>query len=147
MREPTAFAGSGVRDAGILLEQKVRERTAALQESEERYRRLAELCAELYWEQDEHGQFTKIFGPVLEMLGAGGDEAGAACWNEAERKALQSAIAARRPFLDFALSSVNADGSRQVFRISGEPILNSACRFVGYRGIGVAAGASVRNPT
>ena len=40
-------------------------------------------------------------------------------------------------FLDFALSRANSDGSQQQFRVSGEPMFNAACRFLGYRGIGV----------
>ena len=31
----------------------------------------------------------------------------------------------------------NADGSRQKFQVSGEPMFNQACHFIGYRGIGV----------
>jgi hypothetical protein len=58
-------------------------------------------------------------------------------WNEVEREALQARIAARQPFLDFAFSRVNADGSQQQFRVSGEPMFNESCRFTGYRGIGV----------
>jgi hypothetical protein len=58
-------------------------------------------------------------------------------WDETERKALQAKIGARQPFLDFTLSRANSDGSRQQFRISGEPMFNTACRFLGYRGIGV----------
>jgi hypothetical protein len=50
---------------------------------------------------------------------------------------LQAAIAARQPFLDFAFSRINSDGSRQQFRVSGEPMFNRSCRFIGYRGIGV----------
>ena len=46
-------------------------------------------------------------------------------------------IAAREPFLDFTFSRVNADGRRQNFQVSGEPMFNGACRFIGYRGIGV----------
>jgi PAS domain-containing protein len=65
-------------------------------------------------------------------------------WNEAEREKLRAAIAERRPFLDFLFSRVNADGSRQRFRVSGEPMFNQTGRFIGYRGIGVEilAGAS-----
>jgi len=63
-------------------------------------------------------------------------------WNEAERKALQATIAARQPFLDFAFSRVNADGSRQKFRVSGEPMFNQSSRFIGYRGIGVEVTAA-----
>jgi PAS domain S-box-containing protein len=126
------------------LEQTVRERTAELRESEARYRSLTELASDWYWEQDENMNFTKVSGPVLEMLGirvgalAGDvDEALVAGWNEAERTFLQATIAARRPFLDFVFSRVNADGSQQQFRVSGEPMFTQSCRFIGYRGIGV----------
>ena len=53
----------------LALEQAVRERTAELRESEARYRSLTELASDWYWEQDENGTFTKVSGPVLEMLG------------------------------------------------------------------------------
>jgi CheY-like chemotaxis protein len=52
-----------------LLEQTVQERTSELRESEARYRSLTELASDWYWEQDENGNFTKVSGPVLEMLG------------------------------------------------------------------------------
>jgi PAS domain S-box-containing protein len=128
----------------IELEQTVLERTAELRESEARYRSLTELASDWYWEQDEHANFTKVSGPVLEMLGirvdplTGGEGAiEVAGWNESDRKQLQATIAARQPFLDFLFSRVNADGSRQQFRVSGEPMFNQSCRFIGYRGIGV----------
>jgi PAS domain S-box-containing protein len=127
-----------------VLEHTVRERTAELRESEARYRSLTELASDWYWEQDETGAFTRVSGPVLEMLGLRVDPlAGQAGdgktpgWNEAERELLQAKIAARQPFLDFVFSRVNADGSGQKFQVSGEPMFNQACRFVGYRGIGV----------
>jgi len=126
------------------LERTVQERTAELRESEARYRSLTELASDWYWEQDETGNFTKVSGPVLEMLGiqveslAGETGAtGLAGWNEDERSALQARIADRQPFIDLAFSRVNADGSRQQYRVSGEPMFNQACRFIGYRGIGV----------
>jgi PAS domain S-box-containing protein len=129
-----------------LLEQTVQERTAELRESEARYRSLTELASDWYWEQDESGSFTRVSGPVLEMLGIRVDALQGTSpmdavqdngWNEAERATLRTAIAAREPFLDFAFSRVNADGSLQEYRVSGEPMFNSACRFIGYRGIGV----------
>ena len=127
-----------------VLEQTVQERTAELRESEARYRSLTELASDWYWEQDETGNFTKVSGPVLEMLGIRvppltGDASAVRVdgWNEAEREVLQATIAARQPFLDFVFSRVNADGSKQKFQVSGEPMFNRSCRFVGYRGIGV----------
>jgi PAS domain S-box-containing protein len=128
----------------VELEQTVRERTAELRESEARFRSLAELASDWYWEQDEAGNFTKVSGPVLEMLGVrvdtlvgGRAQDPPSGWNEVERAALQAKIADREPFLDFAFSRANADGSRQTYRVSGEPMFDRACRFIGYRGIGV----------
>jgi PAS domain S-box-containing protein len=124
------------------LERTVQERTAELRESEARYRSLTELASDWYWEQDEHGTFTKVSGSVQEMLGLQVDAADpgavrATGWNEAEREVLRAAIAAREPFLDFVFSRINADGSQQRFQVSGEPIFGPACRFLGYRGIGM----------
>ncbi len=127
-----------------VLEETVAERTAELRESEARFRSLTELASDWYWEQDEHDHFTKVSGPVLEMLGIKVDnlandtsaitESG---WNQAERTLLQERIAARQPFLDFAFSRVNVDGTQQHYRVSGEPMFNQSSRFIGYRGIGI----------
>jgi PAS domain S-box-containing protein len=126
------------------LEKTVRERTAELRESEARYRSLTELASDWYWEQDQHGAFTKVSGPVLEMLGlrvptltGDASDVHVAGWNEQERTALQAIIAARQPFLDFVFSRVDSDGSKQTFHVSGEPMFDRAARFIGYRGIGV----------
>lgn len=126
------------------LEQTVLERTAELRESEARYRSLTELASDWYWEQDEEMNFTKVSGPVLEMLGIqvdnlAGDRGGISetGWNEVERAILQERIAARQPFLDFVFSRTNADGSQQRFQVSGEPMFNQSSRFIGYRGIGI----------
>ncbi len=126
------------------LERAVRDRTAELRDSELRFRRLTELASDWYWEQNETGAFTQVSGPALELVGIGmpaflGDaqSGGATGWNETERALLQAKIAGREPFLDFAFSRVNSDGSEQQFRVSGEPMFNEACRFTGYRGIGV----------
>jgi len=127
-----------------MLEETVRERTAELRESEARYRSLTELSSDWYWEQDENGAFTKIWGPVLEMLGmsdkaqAEGDTAPAnSGWNEEERAILRALIAARQPFLDFVFTRQRPDGSSEQFRVSGEPMFDHTCRFIGYRGIGL----------
>ncbi len=126
------------------LEQLVQERTAELRESEARYRSLTELASDWYWEQDETGSFTKVSGPVLEMLGIRVDtfagersDREVTGWNEVERDELRAKIADRQPFLDFVFSRVNVDGSWQKFQVSGEPMFNQSCRFIGYRGIGV----------
>jgi len=130
------------------LEQAVQERTAELRESEARYRSLTELASDWYWEQDENGKFSKVSGPVLEMLGlrveplAGNASAiPVSGWDEVQRASLNAIIAARQPFLDFVFSRRHADGTEQTFKVSGEPMFNQSCRFVGYRGIGVELAA------
>ena len=126
-----------------VLEQTVLERTAELRESEARFRRLTELSSDWYWEQDENGHFTKIYGPVLEMMGLRVNDAlgntkadNGASWNEAERERLLANLADRKPFLDLVYSRTNPDGSKQYLMVSGEPIFDPSGRFIGYRGIG-----------
>ncbi len=131
-------------DYNKVLEQTVLERTAELRESEARFRRLAELSSDWYWEQDETGNFTKVYGPVLEMLGIVVDQAvhktahdkGGRCWNEADLETLKANLYARRPFLDLVYSRTNEDGSRQYLMVSGEPMFGASGRFTGYRGVG-----------
>ena len=131
------------------LEQEVLDRTAELRESEARYRSLTELASDWYWEQDENMKFTKVSGPVLEMLGIKVDglvgnssieednSANKVVWNAQERELLQAKINAREPFIDLMFSRENADGSKQKFQVSGEPMFDGRCRFKGYRGIGI----------
>jgi CheY-like chemotaxis protein len=136
-----------------VLEQTVQERTAALRESEARFRALTELASDWYWESDESQRVTKVSGPILDMLGiqmgTSLDEVRVlqgSGWNEAERAELEANIKARRPFLDFPFSRVKPDGSHQYFRASGEPIFDRAARFIGYRGIGVEVTHLFPNP-
>jgi CheY-like chemotaxis protein len=131
-------------DYNKVLEQTVRERTAKLRESEARFRSLTELASDWYWEQSAAGEFTTVSGPVLEILGIRvtaffGEQSDAEIsgWNQLERETLHAKIAAREAFLDFPFSRVNSDGSKQNFRVSGEPMFDNACRFIGFRGIGV----------
>jgi len=125
------------------LEQKVQERTEALRASEARFRRLTELSSDWYWEQDENGRFTKIFGPALEMLGIRIDDKNGNIrddyglgWIEDERETLSANLAARKPFLDFVYSRINSGGPRHYLMVSGEPMFDSSGRYIGYRGIG-----------
>ena len=131
-------------DFNKVLEQTVLERTAELRESEARYRSLTELASDWYWEQDESGSFTKVSGPVLEMLGMQVDtlkgisrDTGADGWDASDREALRATIAAREPFLDLIFHRHLSDGSEQQYRVSGEPMFSRSSRFLGYRGIGV----------
>lgn len=126
------------------LEATVLERTAELSASEARYRCLTELASDWYWEQDAGGEFTTVSGPVMEMLGielpTRPGDAGRMLdlgWEDDERQRLRQRIDAREPFLDLVFHRPARDGSRREFRVSGQPMFDPACRFVGYRGIGI----------
>jgi PAS domain S-box-containing protein len=134
-----------LESANQVLEDTVRERTAELRESEARFQSLTELASDWYWEQDENGRFTKVSGPVMEMLGFKVDTLlgdGSATsyldqgWNEEKRSLLKAKIAAREPFLDYSFERIKPDGSTQLFHVSGEPMFNRTCQLIGYRGIG-----------
>lgn len=126
------------------LERVVHERTAELRGSQARYRSLAALATDWYWEQNQTGSFTHVSGPVTQMLGLGfsaflgqvgsSQEMG---WIEAERAVLHAQIEARQPFLDFAFCRIQRDGSKRHFRVSGEPMFDDADAYTGYRGVGV----------
>lgn len=126
------------------LEQEVLERTAELRESEARFKGLTELASDWYWEQDETMKFTKVSGPVLDLLGIQmepldgelGDGVKMLGWNEQERDWLKQKIAAREPFIDFIFTRESENGSLQKYQISGEPMFDGQCRYKGYRGIG-----------
>ncbi|RFO97154.1 response regulator [Rhodoferax lacus] len=131
------------------LETRVALRTAELAESEARFRSLTELASDWYWEQDDTGNFTKITGPVLEMLGTRMDNAPAEAqdsrfaelpnggWDAVQHEELKTRIEAREPFLDFLLCRTRGDGAVQRFHISGEPMFDRLNTFIGYRGIGL----------
>lgn len=126
------------------LEKAVHERTAELRESEARFRSLTELASDWYWEQDDESNLTRVSGPVLDMLGLrvstisgssfGDDQNG---WNPEELARLREFIADRRPFRELIFTRTANDGAVQRFQVSGEPMFDSKCRCIGYRGIGL----------
>ena len=127
-----------------ILEQTVRERTAKLRESEERFLKLTEEASDWYWEQSDTGATTTVSGPVLDVLGirvtaffGKPDPDDGSGWDQTDQQRLQAAIAAREPFASLPIRRVYADGSARQFRVSGEPMFDNAGRFAGFRGIGV----------
>ncbi|NVO05356.1 MAG: response regulator [Rhodoferax sp.] len=125
------------------LEARVQERTAQLRESEARFRSLTELASDWYWEQDDNGVFTKITGPVRDMLDVCAESldapgtGGITGWDAGQHAQLKAHIAAREPFLDFILCRTLDDGSQQCFKVCGEPMLNRWNKYIGYRGVGL----------
>lgn len=126
------------------LQQLFVERTTELLESEARFKGFTELASDWYWEQDAKGGFTKVSGPVPEILGFEVSSSAAPSnsllstgWNALEQSVLRGKIANRETFLDFEFTRNTLRRGDQTYLVSGQPMFDSTCHFIGYRGIGV----------
>jgi PAS domain S-box-containing protein len=114
-----------------------------LRESEARFRRMTELSADTYWEQDENFRYTRtgegrdIAGYPTdvnngktrwEMCGVTGALSGS--W-EQHRATLE----AHEPFRDFEYRRIQPDGSVGYYSASGAPMFDAEGRFRGYQGV------------
>ncbi|MBI2748077.1 MAG: PAS domain S-box protein [Burkholderiales bacterium] len=115
---------------------------ADVQESEARFRSLAALSADWYWEQDSELRFRFISEPFFrksgmlreEVLGKRRWELFGASPPGGSWDAHRAALEARQPFRDFEFARVGADGTEHYQTISGEPVFDAEGRFTGYRG-------------
>lgn len=119
---------------------KVAER--GVQESERRFRMLAEMSSDWYWEQDAEFRFTSVasrFNNVLDFKGVIGKQR----WETAAEDVTAEQWSAHRaiheahlPFHDFEYTAVQPNGTRRRFLISGKPVYDENGKFTGYRGVG-----------
>ena len=116
---------------------------AASRRQQERFRKLAGLAADWYWEQDAEYRFTLVQPIRSDPLALDPDAVlGKRRW---EIPALQPAagdwaahradLQARRSFRDLRLRRREADGGTTHILVSGEPMLDEAGRFTGYWGV------------
>lgn len=112
----------------------------ALRRSDERFRALAALSSDWYWEQDSEFRFTR-FGrhgqaegdpAVHRLIGKQPWQVGTADGGWDSHRA---ALAAHLPFRDFVMQSKARDGTLHYFAGSGEPVFDDHGRFCGYRGV------------
>jgi len=115
----------------------------ALRKSEARFRSLADLSSDWYWEQDAELRFVSTSG---RESGRGGitaaDHTGRRRWELPGTEIVhqswaehQATLAAREPFRDVLLKRTAANGAVHYVNISGEPMFNVQGEFSGYRGI------------
>jgi len=139
-----------LRVANEALERRVAERTAkleianrSLRESEARFRSLAAMSSDWYWETDVEHRFARgtwdanpnvasIWHAAIgkrrwEMPYVSPDEAG---W-----QAHRAALDAHMPFRDFQLSRLGPDGTERYLSVSGDPLFDPTGAFTGYCGV------------
>lgn len=116
---------------------------ARLRESEARFRDLAELSSDWYWEQDEHYRFTDI-APKIEALHLdAGEHIGKTRWElpvlgitDDEWHAHKRQLIAQESFSDLVYQRYDALGRLRTITESGRPVFDESGAFKGYRGTG-----------
>ena len=120
---------------------QLEEANLRLQESEARFRSLAELSSDWYWEQNADFRFTLMSGGVLNKgKFAINNALGKTRWElpielgETEWAVHRAALEAHRAFTDFEYKIFVEDGSARYYSARGEPLFDTQGRFKGYRG-------------
>ncbi len=117
----------------------------SLKESEERFRDFAESASDWYWEQDEKLRIVNTTSSASywgnehhvartrRELAAEGHIFG---FTEAQLRAHEEDLLARRPFKNFRFQRKSQNGEICHINISGRPVFDAVGRFRGYRGTG-----------
>ncbi|NQU58987.1 MAG: PAS domain S-box protein [Rhodospirillales bacterium] len=116
-----------------------------LQESEAKFRDIAEASSDFFWELDEDLRFTFISGSAAwheSQQFPGGDLIGKTRWeaigidpekDEYWRKHVEG-MKAHKPFRDFPASYPDKNGRQKHWHVSGIPVFGAEGKFQGYRG-------------
>ena len=116
----------------------------ALLKSENRFKEIAEMASDWFWEMDENLCFTSFSNSRQNPSGLLSEELlGKTRWdalgidldkakNMRDHKAT---LEAHKPFRDFQFDFVDADGKKHYRSISGNPMFDEAGTFRGYRGM------------
>ncbi|MBI4290379.1 MAG: PAS domain S-box protein [Betaproteobacteria bacterium] len=115
-----------------------------LRESEERFRSLADLSSDWYWEQDEQLRISFLSSSFQEKTGK--DPAwilGRKRWDEPAPNLSDEDWARHRgqlerhePFFDLEIQRTVGHGRTMWVQVSGVPVFDESGRFCGYRGVG-----------
>ena len=112
-----------------------------LRESEARFRSLAELSTDWFWEQDEAFRFTQVSrgihgADMVPNIGRTRWDQPVVSPDEAGWDRHRALLHRHEPFHDFIYQVRNNQGMVRTFSISGTPIFDEQGVFRGYRGVG-----------
>jgi diguanylate cyclase (GGDEF)-like protein/PAS domain S-box-containing protein len=122
-----------------------RQRTEkALQESEQRFRQLASMSSDWYWEQDQEFRFVTVTGGFGEKAGVAFERyVGKTRWETIDGMADSDwgqahidDVRAHRRFSELEYATRADDGGTRWFSVNGEPMFDERGQFTGYRGTG-----------
>jgi len=131
----------GLLEKQRLIEEK-EQAEEALQESERRFRDIAENALEWIWEADANGKYTYASPVVEKILGYKPEEVlnkhfyDLFCPEEREelKKAAFEVFTGKQPFREFINWNVHKNGKRVCLSTSGVPMLDEEGKLLGYRG-------------
>jgi PAS domain S-box-containing protein len=115
----------------------------ALRESEERFRSLAALSSDWYWEQDEQFRFTRFLSNDAtppwrtdrqELIGKRRWELSGLVPLKGNWERHRATMQAHQPFRNFEYADLENPGRPRYLSVSGEPIFDAGGRCTGYRG-------------
>jgi PAS domain S-box-containing protein len=140
---------ASLRSAGVTLAKRSTERDraeAALRESEQRFRDIAEVGGDWIWESDADHRFTLFIGASLADTASAGitpattlgltrwQLAGADPEADIQWQQHKADLDAHRPFRGFQYFVGAPSAERCYFSVSGKPVFNESGTFRGYRG-------------
>ena len=132
-----------IRGFNEQLEQRVQQRTAALEESQERFRDVALSSADWIWELDRDGHYIYSSGRVKEILGFDHDEIiGKTAYDlmpqeEAVRMSgfFQEAGLKKQAIVDLENWNLTKEGKSVCLLTNGVPVFSKTGALLGYRGV------------
>jgi PAS domain S-box-containing protein len=140
---------AGLALYGLQRRRRLHDRRAAtdaaeLAASEARFRSLARLSSDWYWEQDANLRFVRLVGdfehPMRTAMGA---FLGQTRWDtpalnltDAGWARHRAVLESRQEFRDLVIARPDAEGRPRWVSVSGEPIFDTGGAFCGYRGTG-----------
>ena len=118
--------------------------TASLRASEERFRVLAELSSDWYWEQDSEFRFSLMSDGMDKRADlASASYLGKTRWemptlgmSSDDWARHRAVLDARQEFHDLELQRLDRNGKRRYVRVNGRPMFDAQGNFRGYRGTG-----------
>ncbi|MGE0873952.1 MAG: EAL domain-containing protein [Burkholderiales bacterium] len=146
VREPDKRVLEAMNSLGSQIGQFLSRKQAesVLRESETRYRSLAGLAADWYWQLDTSLRFTHVtreIGGADDLLADEGLigkhpwELGYEGVDEARWAEFVAMAQSRQPFRDFEFAWRQGDGTLRSILVSGHPVFDAGRGFSGYRGI------------
>ena len=143
--------GATLLSSIFMADQRRRQAGKLLAFNEQRFRDIAEMASDWFWEMDENLRVTYVSHRLREITGFGADHFQGKRRRDLVNNILRSELEAhekilreRKPFRDFRYTLRTSDGEMREVLSSGKPVFDENGAFKGYRGSGRDISAETR---